>query len=559
MMAHPLTIISSENRGKRNIFILLFLSPIAVTVFLSWHFFIPLPIFDYWDVLYPGYLFQERSFFDQIRFLWEPFVDQRMVFPKIVISYLAWATQNTHYPLEIVFGLLGQCLVLSIALYLIINNGNLSPQAKPRLFLVSSALLFWPNLLLRFQHHWYSTQYTCVLVFAVLSILFLFEFWGRWRGATLSLAFAIGSALSHGTGLIYLMSYMVLLPFAKGWSITQKTFMSAFAFLPLIVIIYHLPERSSINLPPLNWFTEKPLQEVIYILRCFGPEGVLRTQTGFLSLVIGLSASITLLINKKIYLKHNFCWFLIFFWGCSVAFLSGISRSNFAKYPAGIYFSFFVLVLVAVVVLATVAYPTDYFKKKQSHWKVIGSLLVILYAVGAVEGVRKSYKTHRRILWSQERLFFQPILVKEDHRWLFPEDRFLSKIIALNQANMLDKVNTSNFIPDKNITFVRFISGSEIYFFSNREISPDHVITFQSDDFSDPMVTCYWHTSLGWNEEHSQRLNLRPINNNYWILFRNKTQPGFYWPVDKIKIRFSDNVNLSDMQKVSSPIAWYRP
>lgn len=536
----------------------LFCSPIATTVFLAWLFFIPLPIYDYWDVLNAGFRLQEKTVWEQLRYLWEPFVDQKMVFPKILIIWLARATQNHHYWLEIVFGLLGQLAVLAVVAYLITMARSLAPRVKTHLLLIASFLLFWPNLLLRFQHHWYSTQYTFVLVFSVLSVAFIFRLWGTWAGVWLSLIFGIFSALSHGTGLIYLLSYMIVLPFAPEWSRTQKLTACLCAFGTLSIIAAQMPDRAAIELPPLNWFTEKPVQELIYIFRCFGPHGVLRSQTGFLTIACGACACWVLLKRNELFSREYCPWVLIFLWGCCAAGISGVTRSSFAKYPAGIYFSFFVLVLAAVIVLIAAALPHSPLKDRKINWKIVGAIGAVLYIVGAVDGIQIASLTRQRVLWSLERLRFQPILVQNDYRWLFPFDRFPITLSDLSARHMLDDVDTRPFTAARQVHFSKQTGDREILYIPERPLSPDEVMTFPASPFANLPARCYWTADSTWNEEQSQELQMRLVSGSYWIIFRNQKIPGFNTSIRKIRLVFSGDVSRQVIANLPQPAVWGR-
>jgi hypothetical protein len=537
----------------------LFFLPIAVIIFLAWLFFIPLPIYDYWDVLYGGLHMQEKTFLEQLRFYWEPFVDQKMFFSKLLITYLAKVTHNSHYWLEIIFGLLGQFSVLSVVIYLIGKIRSLTPRTRSALILTSSFLLFWPNLLVRFQHHWYSTQYTFVLVFAALSILFIVRFWGRWSGVCLSLIFGFLSAISHGTGLIYLLSYMVLMSLASGWSTSQKLISFLGALGTILLVVAQMPDRGSINLPPLNWFTENPTQELIFILRCFGPERVLRNQTGLFTLVLGLYACSLLFVKKELFTRENFSWVLIFFWGCCAAGISGITRSSFAKYPAGIYFSFFILVMIAVIVLTAIAYPKSPLKNRKINWKIAGTVLAIFYIVGSVEGIRHAAKTQKRVSWSRERLQFQPILVQNDYRWLFPANRIINTISKLHTSNMLEDADARPFTINREVHFRKQMESQGVhYYIPDRTLSPNEVITFPVSAFANLPARCYWTADSQWHEEQSQVLQLRPVNGKYWIIFRNREIPGFSEPIKKIKLIISGDLGSQDISNLPHPTVWQR-
>jgi hypothetical protein len=532
----------------------LFCLPIATTVFLSWLFFIPLPIYDYWDVLNAGFHLQDKTVWEQLRYLWEPFVDQKMVFSKLLIIWLARATQNHHYWLEIIFGLLGQLVVLAALAYLITTTRSLASGVRTNLLLISSFLLFWPNLLLRFQLHWYSTQYTFVLVFAILSVTFISLLWGTWAGVWLSLIFGIFSAFSHGTGLIYLLGYMIVLPFAPGWSRSQKLTACLGAVATISIIAAQMPDRAAIDLPPLNWFTDKPIQELIYIFRCFGPQGVLRSQTGFLTLVCGALSCWVLMKKNELFSKEYCPWVLLFFWGCCAAGVSGITRSSFAKYPSGIYFSFFVLVLAAVIVLIAVALPHSPLKDRKINWRIVGTICAVLYIVGAVDGIRIASSTQQKIFWSRERLRFQPILVQNDYQWLFPLTRFPATLSDLSARHMLDDVDTRPFTAARPVHFSEQTGDREIIYIPERPLSPDEVITFPASPYANLPARCYWTADSTWNDEQSQELQMRLVNGSYWIIFKNRKIPGFNTSIRKIRLVFSGDGSRQDIANLPGPV-----
>jgi len=543
---------------NRKLFIVLFILPISFIVFCSWLFFIPLPIFDYWAVLHRSFFLPDTSFSGWISFFWEPFVDQKMFFPKMFISSLAILTQNNHYGLEIAFGILGQIGVLGCICYLIKKNKSLNKDQQLILCLVSSFLLFWPNLLPRFQHHWYSTQYTFVLIFALSASASAYILWGSWLGVLLSILLATCSALSHGTGLIFLISFATVMTCMPEWSKAQKSSI-VLTFLTLVLLIAtQMPGREQLNLPPLNWFTEKPLQEFVFIFRCFGPDGVLRTQTGFLIMVLGLLSCGFLWRKKELFSKESFPWILLYFWGACVAVISAITRSSSTDSPTGIYFAFFVVVLNAVFVLAVVAFRKTALFGYSRRWKALVIVLLILYCAGTIDGIRDAASTQRRVLWSQERLHFFPLLNQHDYRWLYPTKGFEKIALDLHSIGILDDVNNHSFAKNLNINFTRKIMDDDVYFIPDKPLSANDVMTFSGELFSEIPFTCYWISNEKWLDEQSQNIQERALKNDYWVFFRNRETPGFNESVDAIKLRPHHQTDAGDLDSVPEPLVWSR-
>lgn len=547
-----------EMLNNKKMFWAILLLPICVTVCLAWFFFIPLPIFDYWDVLHSGLTLADTSLWGQLRYAWEPFVDQKMVFPKSLIRYLAVATGNNHYGLEIVFGIIGQLVVLFIVASLITRTPSLTSKNKSILILISSWLLFWPNILIRFQHHWYSTQYTFVLVFTMLSIFTCLYCRNKWASVLLSLVFASTSALSHGTGFIYLLCFLCVVFFIPGWSKLQKFVSLSGALTVVLVIVSQMPKRGDLLLPPLNWFTDRPVDELVFIFRCFGPDGVLRPITGFLILGIGLCSCGALFIKKEIFSGKYFAWVLMFFWGGSVAFLSGVARSSVSSSPMRVYFYFFVLILISVIVLAVISYPKTSLSKRKAPWNFLSTVAVILYIVGCADGIHDAAKSQKRILSCQEHLEFFPVLVENDFHYLFPHKRIKNILESLHAIGVIDEIDTRPFVQKTDVHFSKMIRDGELYFVPDRELISGELAALPVESYADLTGVCYWDSGDGWKDEQSQHLRQRAIDGNFWVIFLNKEVLGFDKPVKMMKIKFQQEMGRTQIQGLAEPTVWAR-
>lgn len=540
---------------SKKLFWILFFFPIFVTSYFAWLFFIDLPLTDYWDVLWRVPQLEGSSPTEMLKYLWAPFVDQKMVFSKFFIHYLATHTQNSHYGLEIMLGLAGQGLVLLLLSYLLWKTPDLEKGRKQLLLLTFSWFLFWPNILVRFQHHWYSTQYTFVLVFALSSIFACVYFRGMWLGVILSLLFAICSAVSHGTGLIYLLCYGVALVFVTGWTKYQKAAVAIIVGSVIAVIASQIPPRETMNMPPLNWFTDNPLQELVFMFRCFGPDGVLRAQTGFLTLALGLFSSWRLLKRKKLLDGDYFAWLLIFFWGGSVAFLSGVTRSAVSSSPFRVYFYFFVVVLIAVIVLCAIVWPGDSFKRKKKSWKFV---ILVLYLVGCADGIHDATKIYRRNVATQEKLQLQPVLIDSDYQDLFPYPRIKTIVNDLHEQGMLDLVDTRALQQKADIRFSSHMKENELYFTPDRPIMPGEVVAFSEQTYKQRAAKCYWNFGSDWKTKQVQELQLRPVDGSYWVLFINRNLPRHGKKVTAIKLHFQEGITAKEALGLPAPTVWSR-
>ena len=97
----------------------------------------------------------DRHDLDLGAWAWKPFVDQRMVFPKLSIVALARWTGNRQGVLELIGGLAAQAVVALLLFRLVrdLARGD-DDRRDAQAWIV--LLLFWPLLLFRFQNPWYS-------------------------------------------------------------------------------------------------------------------------------------------------------------------------------------------------------------------------------------------------------------------------------------------------------------------------------------------------------------------------------------------------------------------
>lgn len=78
-------------------------APAIVSSLLAYRYFIDLPIYDYWDASCIGLQCRHADWKTQWTAYWDPFVDQRMLFPKITIALFSRLPLKSHLALDIVF------------------------------------------------------------------------------------------------------------------------------------------------------------------------------------------------------------------------------------------------------------------------------------------------------------------------------------------------------------------------------------------------------------------------------------------------------------------------
>jgi hypothetical protein len=418
--------------------------PVAMLL-LARHLALALPVYDYWDALWASFHYHDQG----PRAVWEyylaPFVDQQMFFPKVVIDRLANWTANRHYGLEILLGWLAQCAALGVVWILVSRSHIRNRSLHISLILASSLLLFWPVQLFRFQNPWYSTQYSLVLLPGLLCLLFLRLGYGQWRGILAAMVPAGIAAYSHGTGVLLLLAVGVMLLPSPSWRQEQKAAWWAFT---LVAVASVWAVSASSPLPPVTspWTSlQQPIKAATFFCGCLAPP-IVQPATGAMLLLLGLGSLIVLQRRKQAQSGGLFPWLTIFVWCVGTAAATTFNRFQGQLRPSQHYFGFFVLFLLAVLVMAvTVASSpsgttprwASVTASRRTAWLGLAAFL-LLYGVGVRKGVNAAVTQQRVVQWSLERLAYAPLLVDRDFRYLFPFTRFLTSTLpALGRRGVL--------------------------------------------------------------------------------------------------------------------------
>lgn len=246
------------------------LGPIFLTLIFTYLFYIALPFQDYWHAWTGSLECRDAGWKAQLSFYWEPFVDQRMVFPKMTIALLSRLPADWHFPLEIALGFATRLGMLGL-LWALIRRRDWPEKNKTIALLATAFLLFWPVQQIIFQHHWYSTQYAWCLTPGIAALYFLDKYWGRWVGlGSAALACAV-SSFSHGTGLpLWLAIGLTLWP-SRSWSGKQKVVWWLLGLGAITLFLVGLPSRVELEFPPLRAALASPGRSLKFFFLTFTP------------------------------------------------------------------------------------------------------------------------------------------------------------------------------------------------------------------------------------------------------------------------------------------------
>lgn len=399
--------------------------PPVVMAWLAGRYFLRLPVADYWDVLHASYQLQDAGMRAHIAYYVHPFVDQLMVLPKWLIATLAQTTGNRHYGFEIALGFAAQVAVLGMVVSLQKSLPLIPPRARGLLYVVSSLMLFWPALLYRFQHHWYSTQYSLVLLFGVAAVYVLANSRGCWRGLGWCAAAVVLAAFSHGTALTLPLAVGLAMLWFPGWSRQQRIAGWLFSIALVTVIFTQLPSREILGWPPFTAALNDPRHLALFYIRTFSPQ--------FWGLAAGIFV-LGLLVWTLWQLKRQrrlndamlLPWFTILLWGLFANGTSSMARSSMYPAPSGVYLAFEALVVLSIIVLSVIAWHGMSERQRRTwnaaRWIVVTVGLAI-YQQGIRVGLRDAQELRQRIEWSAERLARYPAVQPDDLRWLFPPEQ----------------------------------------------------------------------------------------------------------------------------------------
>ncbi len=410
------------------------LVPIVVTAILAWSVFVPLPIADYWDVLVPGWAAANEGPAALAAFLWQPFVDQTMVLPKASILALAKTSHGPHLGIELALGFAAQLVVLA-CVRAMATRSELAPRAQQTLVVAAAFVLFWPLLLVRFQHHWYSTQYAWVTCTGLAGLLALHTRWGRWSGLLLGMLGGIATALSHGTGLFLMPAVAALLLVVPGWSRPQRMVWWLVTIGLLGLLLAHMPTATDVGLPAATERLASAAQIPAFFLRCLGPPWQ-RLLCGTLLCLVGAVAIWRLWRCGRLSNRAVFPWVALLGWGYLCAAATTVARLGMDKPPRW-YFAFFALPAIATLAVALHAFCTvgerAAWRTRWQHRRWLRPALLAaalaIWMQGSWIGLREARATQAAIIKAGELLRFAPVLVTEDTKDIFPHHYFLTQLL----------------------------------------------------------------------------------------------------------------------------------
>lgn len=402
---------------------------------------LPLPIYDYWDVLQAVQNLSAQSWNRWATFLWEPFVDQKMVGPKLLIWGLSHFTNNRHLLLEIFLGFAMQLGALVICTRLARQTAGLPGRKFVLWRAFTASLLFWPLLLWRFQHHWYSTQYSLVILPALGAICLVSH--RKPGGAQIGLAalLALFAGLSHGTGLfLWPILGIALMLQRRNRGIGLMWLIAS--ILLIAFFTSEQPPRDTLGFLPLSASLKSPGIMVVFALRCLGlslghhalPLGVI---------VTGAAGTATYILVKQKLSKFYQPWLIIWCWTLLVASGSALSRSSISSFPSFYYSAFFILGWIAAGVLVVGAGARYIRRFTPLLWgsRAILVLGLLVWIRGAVTGVEYAGKIKQQISQANQHMKSWPVVERACLAPLFPQDRFersTLRVLARRRAFDLD-------------------------------------------------------------------------------------------------------------------------
>lgn len=439
---------------------------------------LPLPVYDYWDILGMIENIPAGDWNGRLAFFWGSFVDQKMVGPKMLIWGLSRLTNYRHLRLEIVAGLVMQFGVLLIAARLAQRTPGLPGRRQGFWWAFISALLFWPLLLGRFQHHWYSTQYSLVLLPAMGAVALLAPERPGGRRIISAAILALIAGLSHGTGLLLWPVLGLALILARRTRLAGLAGLAAALGLIAIIISQHLP-RAELGFSPLSAPLESPGIMISFALRCLGLSlglWALPLGAGFL---IGTGAAVFTLARRGSLSPYR-PWLIIWSWTLLTAAGTALNRSSDFRLPFLHYNAFFILGWIAGGVLAAGAGAgwRARFPRTVRAGRILAAAGVAAWITGAVAGIGFSREFLAGISRASRHLQSWPVVERRHLAPLFPEERFergTLPVLAGRRAFGLDPRPVKP-LEDVKLELRKDIKGLSLI--PNRALTADEMLAF---------------------------------------------------------------------------------
>lgn len=492
-------------------------SAAVTTVIAAYLYFLELPIFDYWDVIYGSAQLENKGFSEHLAFYWAPFVDQKMVFPKLLIERLFHWTGNTHLALEILIGLLCQAFIAALGWKLGPPSESIH-ESRIRLGVILG-LFFWPYLAFRFQHHWYSTQYSLAIAPGLLGIYLLRKYPGRW--SALAGAFCLGciGALSHGTGLFLLAAWLFVMPFQTQWTRLQRGLFCLGNVVLIGVVLATKPSQDVSQLPPLFDSLKNPGQFALFFFRCFGP----RIHKGIPGIVLFLLSMLSigkLIRGGQFFRSELSALQTLTLWCCAVAAGSSLARASLGAYPSHVYYAFFVLFAFVtfqwVVHTRLIEFQGSIARRGLSASILI--YLLVVYGTGVEKGLRHVRVQRKKMNQLKRALSFGALTEAEDLALIFPHPRIRSQTLPLlYEKGYLPKgVNFEPLHKTRELGIYSAKNGDSVLIEWGRALKEHEVILIEIEPMLTPTV--FWRDGADWRGDRwaplvkfrGRRLWIRP-------------------------------------------------
>jgi hypothetical protein len=463
----------------------------------AWYYFLPLPIFDYWDVLYTSAALEDKGFGAHCKFYWQSFVDQKIVFPKIVIDRLIQGTDNNHYGIEIVLGFLAQGAIACLCYKMAWREGQ---RSKNSLRLGAAlGLFFWPYLSFRFQHHWYSTQYSCVLVPGLLAVYLMTRYPGRSGALAWAVLLTVVSGLSHGTGLFLTFALVLALAWQKQWSWTQRSVAVAVIVSFLVLMVRELPDRGALGFPPLFESLKQPRQFLFYFVNCFGPKVHHGWAAAFI-IALAIGSAARLQWQRRLLDSEQQPWNLIILWTLLVAGGTALTRSSMGGSPQRFYFSFFILFWYAAFNLLLNSGLLNGPKKRCPRLLFMAAVgyFFIIYGAGVEKGLRHVRGRSRAMDKLIPRLAFASACKGQELALIFPHSRIHQLIFpTLDKGGLLAKfIKLEPLAWVNNIPLIADQHKNEISGRLSRPLKRNEILKTQGPSCQSLVIL--WKTGAGW-------------------------------------------------------------